>query len=81
MKHMIGKSQTGKSRFIKDKSCSKNLIVFYHKVTCSADVGQVVLFIDLGFCKAFNSLSHSLLLEKLMCYSLEKRLGGGWGTG
>ncbi|GAB0179917.1 mitochondrial enolase superfamily member 1 [Grus japonensis] len=35
MKHVIGKSQ---HRFTKGKSCLTNLIAFYEKVTCLADV-------------------------------------------
>ncbi|KAK4831142.1 hypothetical protein QYF61_015445 [Mycteria americana] len=69
MKHMIGKSQ---HRFTKGESCLTNLITFYHKVTCSVDVGRAVDTIYLDFSKAFNTFSHSILLEKLMRYALAK---------
>ncbi|KAK4812899.1 hypothetical protein QYF61_027293 [Mycteria americana] len=81
MKHVIGKSQHG---FPKAKSCLTNLIAFYNKVTCSVDVRQVVDIVYLDFSKAFNAVSHSLLLEKLMHYALDKwsvLWVGNWLTG
>ncbi|KAK4825952.1 hypothetical protein QYF61_003470 [Mycteria americana] len=81
MKHMIGKSQHG---FTKGKLCLINLITFYDKVTSSVDVGHTVDIVYLGFSMAFDTVSHSLLLEKLMCYGLDKwsvRWVGNWLTG
>ncbi|GAB0207760.1 mitochondrial enolase superfamily member 1 [Grus japonensis] len=81
MKHVIGKSQHG---FTKDKSCLTNLIAFYDKVTCSIDVGQAVDIVYLDFSKAFDTVPHSLLLEKLMRYGLDKwsmQWVGNWLTG
>ncbi|PKU34263.1 rna-directed dna polymerase from mobile element jockey-like [Limosa lapponica baueri] len=81
MKHVIGKSQ---HRFTKGKSCLTNLIAFYDKVTRSIDVGRVVDIVYLDFSKAFNTVSHSLLLEKPMCYGLDKwsvHWVGNWLTG
>lgn len=82
---MIGKSQQG---LTKVKSCWKNLIAFHDKVTFSADVGLVVDIVYLDCSKAFDMDPHGLLLEKLMCYSLDKwsvcwvgnRLTGHWLT-
>ncbi|GAB0205022.1 mitochondrial enolase superfamily member 1 [Grus japonensis] len=54
--------------FTKGKSCLTNLIAFYDKVTCSVDVDIVYL----DFSQAFNTVPHSLLLEKLMHYGLDK---------
>ncbi|GAB0208570.1 mitochondrial enolase superfamily member 1 [Grus japonensis] len=81
MKHVIGKSQHG---FTKDKSCLTNLIAFYDNVTCSIDVGQAVDIVYLDFSKAFDTVLHSLLLEKLMHYGLDKwsmQWVGNWLTG
>ena len=81
MKHVIGKSQHG---FTKGKSCLTNLITFYDKVTCSVDVGRAVDIVYLDVSKAFDTVSHSLLLEKPMRSSLEKwsvRWVGKWLTG
>ena len=81
MKHMIGKSQHG---FTKGKSCLTNLITFYDKVTCSVDVGRAVDIAHLDFSKAFDTVSRSLLLEKLMGYGLDKwavQWVGNWLTG
>lgn len=69
MKHMIRKSQL---RFTRGKLSSANLITFYDKVTCSADVGQVMDVVYLNFSKTFNKVFHSPLLEQLMCYGLDK---------
>ncbi|GAB0204081.1 mitochondrial enolase superfamily member 1 [Grus japonensis] len=69
MKHVTGKSQHG---FTTGKLCLTNLITFYNKVTCSVDVGQAVDIVYLDFSKAFSTIPHSLLLEKLMCYGLDK---------
>lgn len=78
---MIGKSQ---HRFTKGKSCLTNLIAFYDKESCSVDVGQTVDIVYLDFSKAFKMVSHSLLLQKLMHYSLYKwsvQWVGTWLTG
>ncbi|KAK4832113.1 LOW QUALITY PROTEIN: hypothetical protein QYF61_020740 [Mycteria americana] len=69
MKHVIGKSQ---HRFINGKSCLTNLVAFYDKVTCSVEVGRAVDIVYLEFSKAFDMVSHSLLLEKWMHYGLDK---------
>ncbi|KAK4830552.1 hypothetical protein QYF61_011730 [Mycteria americana] len=80
-KHVIGKSQHG---FTKGKLCLTNLTTFYDKVTCSVDVGPAVDIVHLGFSKAFHMVSHSLLLDKLLHYRLDKwsmQWAGNWLTG
>ncbi|PKU37031.1 rna-directed dna polymerase from mobile element jockey-like [Limosa lapponica baueri] len=81
MKHRSGKRQHG---FTKGKLHLTNLITFYHKVTWLVDEGQAMDIVYLDFSEAFDTVLHSLLLEKLMCYSLDKwsvPWVGNWLTG
>lgn len=53
-------------------------------VTCSDNTGRVVYVVYLDLSKAFDTVFHSLLLEKLMYYSLDKwsvLWVGNWLTG
>ena len=81
MEHVIGKSQRG---LTKDRLCLTNLVAFYDRVTCLVDMGRVVDIVYLDFSKAFDTVPHSLLLEKLMHYGLDKwsvQWVGNWLTG
>ena len=81
MKQVIGKSQHG---FTKGKSCQTNLITFYNKIASSVDMGIAVDVVYLDFSKAFDAVSHSLLLDKLARYRLDgwsARWVGNWLTG
>jgi len=77
--------------FMKGRSCLTNLISFYDQVTHLVDEGKAV--ICLGFTKAFDTVLHSIFLEKLAAHGLDrctlcwvKKLagwlspdgGGGW---
>ncbi|KAK4808571.1 hypothetical protein QYF61_009874 [Mycteria americana] len=63
----IRASQRG---FRKSRSCLTNLMSFYDKVTCLVDEGKAVDVIYLDFIKAFDTVSHSILLEKLAAHGL-----------
>jgi len=60
-KKFIRSSQHG---FTKGKSCLTNLIAFYAGITGWLDGGRATDFVYLNFSKAFNIVSHNILLGK-----------------
>ncbi|KAK4823429.1 LOW QUALITY PROTEIN: hypothetical protein QYF61_002115 [Mycteria americana] len=66
---VIEPSQHG---FRKGRSCLTNLISFYDKVTRLMDEGKAVDVIYLDFSKAFDTVSHNILLEKLVAHGLDR---------
>ena len=63
--------------FTKGRSCLTNLISFYDPVTRLVDEGKAVDVVYLDFSKAFDTVSHSVLLQKLAVRGLD-RYTLGW---
>jgi len=58
-------------RFMKGRSCLTNLISFYGQVTRLVDEGKAVDVVYLNFCKAFDTVPHSIILEKPAAHGLD----------
>ncbi|GAB0179958.1 mitochondrial enolase superfamily member 1 [Grus japonensis] len=58
--------------FMKGRSCLISLISFYYQMTLLVDEGKAVDVIYPDFSKAFDTVSHSILLEKLAAHGLDR---------
>ncbi|GAB0184329.1 hypothetical protein GRJ2_000898200 [Grus japonensis] len=56
---------------MKGRCCLTNQISFYDKVTHLVDEGKAVDVVYLEFSKAFDTVSHSIFLEKLAAHGLD----------
>ena len=68
-KKVIRNSQHG---FIKGKSCLTNLIAFYDDMTGWVDERRAVDVVYLDFSKAFDTVSHHILLGKVRKCGLDE---------
>ena len=68
-KKIIRSSQHG---FIKGKSCLTNLTAFYNGITGWVDEGGAVDVVYLDFSKAFDTVSHNILIGKLRKCGLDE---------
>ncbi|GAB0207301.1 hypothetical protein GRJ2_003195700 [Grus japonensis] len=68
-KKVIGGGQHG---FTKGKSCLTNLIAFYDGMTGWVDEGRAVDVVCLDFSKAFDTISHNILISKLRKCGLDE---------
>lgn len=68
-KEVMGSSQNG---FTVGKSCFSNLIAFYNELTSLMDKRRALDVVHLDFSKVFDTVSNTILINKLTKYRLGK---------
>ncbi|CAH8555952.1 unnamed protein product [Schistosoma haematobium] len=68
---LISPSQHG---FMTKRSCFTSHLEFFDQITQKRDVGQSVIILYFNFRKAFDSVSHKLLLLKLSSFGIQNPL-------
>ena len=83
--HGIHGIRPSQHAFMEGRSCLSNLISFYDRVTRLVDEGRAVDVVYLVFSKAFDTVSHNILLGKLAARGLDrypvpntKKTGTSW---
>ncbi|GAB0189276.1 mitochondrial enolase superfamily member 1 [Grus japonensis] len=64
--------RSGQPGFTKGKSCLTNLIAFNDGLTVRIDEGRAVDVVHLDFRKAFDTISHNILIDKLRKCELDE---------
>lgn len=72
-KKIIRSHQQG---FTKGKPCSDKLPAFYNEATGLVEEGRANM-VHLDYSEAFTSVSHKILIQKLMNYGLDKQMVRG----
>ena len=67
--------------FMNGRSCLADLISFYDKVTRLVDEGKAVSVAYLDFSKAFDTIPHNILVEKLAAHGLDGHTQKHWLNG
>jgi len=73
--------KSSQHRFTKRKSCLTNLIAFYDGITGCVDEGTAVDAVYLDFSKAFDTVSHNILIGKLRLDEWSVRWIENWLNG
>ncbi|GAB0204912.1 mitochondrial enolase superfamily member 1 [Grus japonensis] len=75
-KHVEEKVVTGGGQhgFTKGKSCLTNLIAFYDGMTGWVDEETAVDVVYLDFSKAFDTISHNILIDEMTGFEDEGRV-------
>ena len=60
--------------FVKNKSCTTNLLETLDLITHAISLGQPVDVVYLDFAKAFDTVTHKRLIQKLRAYGVKGKL-------